>query len=136
MLCIFWLNLRWRIERESMKWKILTICLCLSCACRSFIHWILVTSFNSLESCIFIQLCSLMFFSFSAYVEVWCVRLDQMLQWCLSLAWRSHVWFHSLILCELNLLVNLTSRSRITCISLSFEHLIACDESQLCYSVF
>ncbi len=93
-------------------------------------------SFNSLESCMFIWLCSLMFFSFSAYAEVWCVRLDWMLQWCLSLAWRSHIWFHILTLYELDLLIDLTSRSRITCISLSFEHLIACDESQLCHSVF
>jgi len=136
VLRIFQLNLRWRIERESMKWKISVICLHLPRACHSFIHWILATSFNSLESCMFIQLCSLTFFSFSAYVEVWRVRLDWTLRRCLSLAWRSHIWFHSLTLCELDLLVDLTSRSRITCISLSFEHLIACDESRLCHSVF
>ncbi len=64
------------------------------------------------------------------------MRLDWMLQWRLSLAWRSHIWFHSLTLCELNLLVNLTLRSWIACISLSFEHLIACNESQLCHSIF
>ncbi len=91
---------------------------------------------DSLENCVFIWLCSLTFFSFSAYAEVWCVRLDWTLQWCLSLAWRSHIWFHSLTLCELDLLVNLTLRSWITCISLSFEHLIACNESRLCHSIF
>ncbi len=107
MLCIFQLNLRWRIERESMKSRIFVICLRLSYVYHSFIHWILVISFNSLESCMFIQLCSLTFFSFSAYAEVWHVRLDWMLQQRLSLAWRSHIWFHSLILCELDLSVNL-----------------------------
>ncbi len=136
MLCIFWSDLCWRIERELMKWEIFVICLHLSYACHSFIHWILATFLDSLESCMFIRLCSLRFFSFSAYAEVWRVKLDWMLWWCLSLAWRSHIWFHSLTLCELNLLVDLTSRSQITCISLSFEHLIACDESQLCHSVF
>ncbi len=119
-----------------MKWKISAICLRLSYACHSFVHWILAMFLNSLESCMFIWLCSLMFFSFSACAEVWCVRLNWMLRWCLNLAWRLHVWFHSLTLCELDLLINLTSRSWITCISLSFEHLIACDESQLCHSVF
>ncbi len=84
----------------------------------------------------FIRLCSSTFFSFSAYAEVWCVRLDWMLRQHLSLAWRSHIWFHSLTLCELDLLVDLTSRSWIACVSLSFEHLIACDESRLCHSVF
>ena len=119
-----------------MKWKIFAICLRLSRACRSFIHWILATFLDSLESCMFIQLCSLTFFSFSAYAEVWRVRLDWTLRRRLSLAWRSHIWFHSLTQCELDLLVNQTSRSWITCISLSFEHLIACNESQLCHSVF
>ncbi len=136
MLCIFQLNLRWKIERESMKWEISAICLRLSRACHSFVHWILVMSFDSLESCMFIRLCSLTFFSFSAYAEVWRVRLNWMLRRRLSLAWRSHIWFHSLTLCELDLLVDLTSRSWITCISLSFKHLIACDESWLCHSVF
>ncbi len=136
MLCIFQLNLRWKIERELIKWEIFVICLHLSCACCSFVHWILATFLDSLESCMFIWLCSLTFFSFSAYAEVWRVRLDWMLRWCLSLAWRSHIWFHSLTLCELDLLVDLTLRSQITCILLSFEHLIACDESQLCHSVF
>ena len=136
MLRIFQLNLRWRIERESMKCEIFAICLRLSYACRSFVHWILVTSLDSLESCMFIWLCSSTFFSFSAYAEVWCVRLDQMLQRRLSLAWRSHIWFYSLILCEFDLLVDLTSRSWIACVSLSFKHLIACDESRLCHSVF
>ncbi len=84
----------------------------------------------------FIQLCSLTFFSFSACAEVWRVRLNWTFQWCLSLAWRLHIWFHSFTLCELNLLVDLTLRSRIACVSLSFEHLIACNESQLCHSVF
>ncbi len=129
MLRIFQLDLRWRIERESMKWEISAICLRLSRVCRSFVHWILATSLDSLESCMFIRLCSSTFFSFSACAEVWRVRLDWTLRQRLSLAWRSHIWFHSLTLCELNLLVDLTSRSRITCISLSFEHLIACDES-------
>ncbi len=133
MLRIFQLNLRWRIEKESMKWEIFVICLRLSCACHSFIHWILATSLDSLESCMFIWLCSLMFFSFSAYAEVWRVRLNWMLWRRLNLAWRSHIWFHSFTLCELDLLVNLTSRSRIACVSLSFEHLIACNESQLCH---
>ncbi len=119
-----------------MKWRISAICLRLSCVCYSFVHQILATFLNSLESCMFIWLCSLTFFSFSAYAEVWRVRLDWMLWWCLSLAWRSHIWFHSFILCELDLLVNLTSRSWIICISLSFEHLIACNESRLCHSVF
>ncbi len=119
-----------------MKWKISAICLRLSCACCLFVHWILVTSFNSLESCVFIWLCSLMFFSFSAYAEVWRVRLNWTLQQRLSLAWRSHIWFHSFTLCELDLLVDLTSRLRIACILLSFEHLIACNESWLCHSVF
>ncbi len=136
MLRIFQLNLRWKIERELMKWEISTICLRLSCVCRSFIHWILATSLDSLESCMFIWLCSLTFFSFSACAEVWRVRLDWMLRQRLSLAWRSHIWFHSLTLCELDLLVDLTSKSWIACISLSFEHLIACDESRLCHSVF
>ncbi len=124
MLRIFQLNLRWRIERELMKWEISAICLHLPRVCCSFIHWILATSLDSLESCMFIWLCNLMFFSFSVYAEVWCVRLNWMLQRCLSLAWRSHIWFHSLTLCELDLLVDLTLRSQITCISLSFEHLI------------
>ena len=119
-----------------MKWRISAICLRLSCVCYSFVHQILATFLNSLESCMFLWLCSLTFFSFSAYAEVWRVRLDWMLWWCLSLAWRSHIWFHSLILCELDLLVNLTSRSWIICILLSFEHLIACNESRLCHSVF
>jgi len=119
-----------------MKWEIFVICLHLSCVCCSFIHQILVMSLDSLESCVFIWLYSLMFFSFSAYAEVWCVRLDQMLWWRLSLAWRSYIWFCSLTLCELNLLVNLTLRSWIACILLSFEHLIACNESWLCHSVF
>ncbi len=120
MLRIFQLNLRWRIERKSMKWKIFAICLRLSRACCSFIHQILAMSLDFLESCVFIRLCSLTFFSFSAYAEVWRVRLDWTLQWRLSLAWRSHIWFHDLTLCELDLLVNLTSRSRIICISLFF----------------
>ncbi len=77
-----------------------------------------------------------MFFSFSVYAEVWRVRLDWTLQRHLSLAWRSHIWFYSLTLCELDLLVDLTSRSQITCVSLSFEHLIACNKSRLCHSVF
>ncbi len=119
-----------------MKWEISAICLCLPHVCRSFIHQILATSLDSLESCVFIQLCSLTFFSFSACAEVWRVRLDWTLRRRLSLAWRSHIWFYSLTLCELDLLVNLTSRSQITCVSLSFEHLIACDESWLCHSVF
>ncbi len=119
-----------------MKWKISVICLRLSRACHSFVCQILVMSLDSLESCVFIQLCSLMFFSFSACAEVWHVRLDWMLWWRLSLAWRSHIWFHSLTLCELDLLVDLTSRSWIACVSLLFEHLIACNESQLCHSVF
>jgi len=85
---------------------------------------------------VFIQLCSLMFFSFSAYAEVWRVRLDWTFRWCLNLAWRSHIWFHSLTLCELDLLIDLTSRSWIACVSLSFEHLIACNESRLCHSIF
>ncbi len=136
MLRIFQLNLRWRIERESMKWEISAICLHLSRACRSFVRRILAMSLDSLESCVFIRLCSLMFFSFSACAEVWCMRLDWTLRWRLSLAWRSHIWFHSFTLCELNLLVDLTSRSWIACVSLSFEHLIACNESQLCHSVF
>jgi hypothetical protein len=119
-----------------MKWKISAICLHLSHACHSFVHWILVMSFNSLESCMFIWLYNLTFFSFSTYAEVWRVRLDWMLQWRLSLAWRSHIWFHSFTLYELNLLIDLTLRSWITCISLLFEHLIACDESWLCHSVF
>ncbi len=136
MLRIFWLDLRWKIERESMKWEISVICLRLSRACCSFIHRILATSLDSLESCVFIQLCSLTFFSFSAYAEVWRVRLDWTLRWRLSLAWRSHIWFHSLTLCELDLLVDLTSRSWIACVSLSFEHLIACNKSRLCHSVF
>ena len=119
-----------------MKWKISAICLRLSRACYSFVHQILVTSLDSLESCVFIQLCSSTFFSFSVYAEIWCVRLDWMLQQCLSLASRSHIWFHSLTLCELNLLVDLTSRSQIIYISLSFKHLIACDKSWLCHSVF
>jgi len=100
------------------------------------INLILAMSFDSLESCVFIWLCSSTFFSFLAYAEVWRVRLDWMFRWCLNLAWRLHIWFHSLTLCELDLLVDLTSRSRIICISLSFEHLIACDEFQLCHSVF
>ncbi len=136
MLRIFQLDLRWRIERESMKWKISAICLHLSRACHSFVHRILATSLNFLESCVFIRLCSSTFFSFSVYAEVWRVRLDWTLQQRLSLAWRSHIWFHSLTLCELDLLVDLTSRSRIACVSLSFKHLIACDESWLCHSVF
>ena len=136
MLRIFWLNLRWRIERESMKWRISAICLHLSCACHSFVHWILAMFLNFLESCVFIWLCSLTFFSFSACAEVWRVRLNWMLQQRLSLAWRSHIWFHSFTLCELNLLVNLTSRSQIACISLSFKHLIACNESWLCHLIF
>ena len=136
MLCIFQLNLRWRIERELMKWEISAICLRLSHVYHSFVHWILVMFFNSLESCVFIWLCSLTFFSFSMYAEVWHVRLDWMLQRCLSLAWKSHIWFHNLTLCELDLLVNLTSRSWITYISLSFKHLIACNESELCHSIF
>ena len=136
MLRIFQLDLRWRIKRKSMKWKIFTICLHLSHVYCSFIHRILIISLNSLESCMFIWLCNLTFFSFSIYAEVWHVRLDWMLQQCLSLAWKSHIWFHSLTLCELNLLVNLMSRSWIVCILLSFEHLIAYDESQLCHSVF
>jgi len=136
VLRIFQLNLRWRIERESMKWEISAICLHLSRACRSFVRRILAMSLDSLESCVFIRLCSLMFFSFSACAEVWCMRLDWTLRWRLSLAWRSHIWFHSFTLCELNLLVDLTSRSWIACVSLSFEHLIACNESQLCHSVF
>ncbi len=136
MLRIFQLNLRWRIERESMKWEISAICLRLSYVCHSFVHQILATSLNSLKSCVFIQLCNSTFFSFSAYAEVWRVRLDWTLQWHLSLAWRSHIWFHSLTLCELDLLVNLTLKSWIIYISLSFEHLIACDESRLCHSVF
>ncbi len=136
MLRIFQLNLRCRIERESMKWKIFAICLHLSRVYYSFIHWILMMFLNSLESCVFIQFCSLMFFSFSAYAEVWRVRLDWMLRQRLSLAWRSHIWFHSFTLCELDLLVDLTSRSWIIYISLSFEHLIACNESRLCHSVF
>ena len=136
MLRIFWFNLRWRIERKSMKWEISVICLRLFHACCSFVRWILMMSLDSLESCVFIQLCSLTFFLFSAYAEVWCVRLNWMLRWRLSLAWRSHIWFHSLTLCELDLLVNLTSRSWIAYISLSFKHLIACDESWLCHSVF
>jgi len=136
VLCIFLLNLRWRIEWESMKWEISAICLRLSCACHSFVHWILVISLDFLESCVFIQLYSLTFFSFSMYAEVWHVKLDQMLQQRLSLAWRLHIWFHSFTLCELDLSIDLTSRSWIVCISLSFEHLIACDESQLCHSVF
>ncbi len=119
-----------------MKWEISAICLRLPCVYHSFVHQILATSFNSLESCVFIWLCSSTFFSFSACAEVWRVRLNWMLRRRLSLAWRSHVWFHSLTLCELDLLVDLTSRSRITCISLSFEHLIACDEFRLCHSVF
>ncbi len=119
-----------------MKWRISAICLRLSCACRSFVRWILTMSLNSLESCVFIWLCSSMFFSFSACAEVWRVRLDWTLRRCLSLAWRSHIWFHSLTLCELHLLVDLTSRSRIACVSLSFEHLIACNESRLCHSIF
>ncbi len=119
-----------------MKWEISAICLRLSCACCSFIHWILATSLDSLESCVFIQLCSLTFFSFSACAEVWRVRLNWTLRRRLNLAWRSHIWFHSFTLCELDLLVDLTSRSRITCVSLSFEHLIAFNESQLCHSVF
>ncbi len=119
-----------------MKWEISAICLRLSRACRLFVRRILATSLDSLESCVFIQLCSSTFFSFSACAEVWRVRLDQTLRRHLSLAWRSHIWFHSLTLCELDLLVDLTSRSRIACISLSFEHLIACDESWLCHSVF
>ncbi len=136
MLCIFQLNLRWRIERESMKWEISAICLRLPHACCSFIHRILAMFLDSLKSCMFIWLCSLMFFSFSAYAKVWRVRLDWMLRRRLSLAWRSRIWFHSLTLCELDLLVDLTSRSQIACISLSFKHLIACDESWLCHSVF
>ena len=119
-----------------MKWEIFAICLHLSRACRLFVHWILAMFLNFLESCIFIWLCSLTFFSFSAYAEVWRVRLDWTLRRHLSLAWKSHVWFHSFTLCELDLLVNLTSRSWIACILLSFEHLIACDKSQLCHSVF
>ncbi len=119
-----------------MKWKISVICLHLSRVCCSFIHWILVMFLDSLESCVFIQLCSLTFFSFSAYAEIWHVRLDWTLWWHLSLAWRSHIWFHSLTLCELDLLVDLMLRSWITCISLSFEHLITCNESQLCHSIF
>ncbi len=119
-----------------MKWEISAICLHLSRACHSFIHWILATSLDSLESCVFIQLCSLTFFSFSAYAEVWHVRLDWTFRRCLSLAWRSHIWFHSFTLCELDLLVDLTLRSWIACVSLSFEHLIACNESWLCHSVF
>ncbi len=136
MLCIFWLNLRWRIERELMKWEIFAICLRLSYVCHLFICWILVTFLDFLKSCVFIQLCSLTFFSFSAYAEVWRVKLDWMLQQHLSLAWRSHIWFHSLILCELDLLVNLILISQIACVSLSFKHLIACNESQLCHSIF
>jgi len=136
VLRIFQLNLRWRIERESMKWETSAICLHLSRACRSFVRRILAMSLDSLESCVFIRLCSLMFFSFSACAEVWCMRLDWTLRWRLSLAWRSHIWFHSFTLCELNLLVDLTSRSWIACVSLSFEHLIACNESRLCHSVF
>ncbi len=127
MLCIFLLNLRWRIERELMKWKISAIYLHLSYICCSFIHWILTISLDLLESCVFIQLCSLMFFSFSAYAEVWRVRLNWMLQRHLSLAWKSHIWFHSLTLCELDLSVDLVLRSWITYILLSFEHLIAFD---------
>jgi len=119
-----------------MKWKISAICLRLPRACRSFVRRILAMSLDSLESCVFIRLCSSMFFSFSACAEVWRVRLDQTLRRRLSLAWRSHIWFHSLTLCELDLLVDLTSRSRIVCASLSFEHLVACDESRLCHSVF
>ncbi len=119
-----------------MKWKIFAICLRLSYACYSFIHWILATSLDSLESCMFIWLCNSTFFSFSAYAEVWRVRLDWMLQQRLNLAWKSHIWFHSFTLCELDLLVDLTSRSRIVCISLSFKHLIVCDESRICHSVF
>jgi len=119
-----------------MKWEISAICLRLPRACRSFVRRILATSLNSLESCVFIWLCSSTFFSFSAYAEVWRVRLDWTLRQRLSLAWRSHIWFHSLTLCELDLLVDLTSRLRIACVSLLFEHLIACDESRLCHSVF
>ena len=136
MLCTFQSDLRWKIERKSMKWEIFAICLHLSCTYHLFAHWVSAMFLNSQESCMLIQLCSLKFFSFSKYAEVWCVRLNWMLQWRLSLAWRSHIWFHSLILCELDLLVDLTSRSWIICISLSFEHLIACNESQLCHSVF
>ncbi len=119
-----------------MRWRISAICLRLSHVCYSFIHQILAMSLDLLESCVFIWLCSSTFFSFSAYAEVWRVRLDWTLQWHLSLAWRSHIWFHSLTLCELDLLVNLTSRSWIACISLSFEHLIACNKSHLYHSVF
>ena len=39
-------------------------------------------------------------------------------------------------MCELDLFVDLTLRLQITYVSLSFEHLIACNESQLCHSVF
>ncbi len=136
MLCIFQLNLRWRIERELIKWEIFAICLHLSYACRLFIHWILVISLDFLESCMFIQLCNLTFFSFSAYAKVWHVRLDWMLQWCLSLAWRLYILFHSFTLCELDLSIDLTSRSWIACILLSFKHLIAYNKSWLCHSVF
>ena len=41
MLRIFQLNLRWRIERELMKWRIIAICLHLSRVYHSFVHWIL-----------------------------------------------------------------------------------------------
>ncbi len=41
MLRIFQLNLRWRIERELMKWRIFAICLHLSRVYHSFVHWIL-----------------------------------------------------------------------------------------------
>ncbi len=119
-----------------MKWKISAICLHLSRACHSFVHRILAMSLDSLESCVFIWLCNSIFFSFLACAEVWRVRLDWMLRRCLSLAWRSHIWFHSLTLCELDLLVDLTLRSQITYVSLSFEHFITCNESWLCYSVF
>ncbi len=119
-----------------MKWEISAICLRLSRVCHSFVHWILTMSLDSLESCMFIRLCNSMFFSFSAYAEVWRVILDWTLRRRLSLAWRSHISFHSFTLCELDLLVDLMSRSWIACISLSFEHLIACNESRLCHSVF
>ncbi len=129
MLCNSQSDLHWRIERELMKWKISVICLHLSRACHSFIHWISAMFLDSQESCMLIQLCSLKFFSFSKYAEVWRARLDWMLQWCLDLAWTLRIWFCNLILCESDLLVDLMSRSWITCISLSFEHQITYDES-------
>ena len=136
MLRIFQLNLRWRIERESMKWKIFAICLHLSCTCHLFTHWISAMFFDSQENCVLIQLCSLKFFSFSEYAEVWRARLDWMLQQHLNLAWTLRIWFCSFIPCESDLLVDLMLRSWIACVSLSFEHQIACDESQLYRSVF